>query len=857
MKKPYLVMLFEVLKGNAASRFLTQILFTAILSFYFIEGNTQITKRMYLVGNSITDCINYNGLEDITLSRGNTDIWAREVILGSPLYLLWEDSLSSDGFLTSPYMNYPNAFDNYTWDCLSLEPFDSPITGSTGDSVMCTNYMLRAKKHNPNVQTYIYERWPRKPTDSVLTASLWNDLWLSAYIPGSYSYEKQQYFEDLRTSVASANTGMKAPCIVPVGRVMYEFNQKLIAGHLPNDTLKSVWNLYADGIHVNSVGQFLVGATFYATLYKDDPRGLAVPYDYGTINDATRDTILQTIFEVVFQEYPLSCNSMADLVPPSGVVINPTSLTLNVLQSYQLSDTVKPYNAENRNVSWSSANTNVAIVDVNGLVTAVDTGKTTITVRTNAGNYTASTQVTVKGALKGTTITGTLADWVYTSTGINDSIAAQNYLDGVSSAEPSLLSYVGPGITPGTYVGTGMYAWEQIAMTLETSIAGNEYFSFTVAPEASKLMSITNVSYEAVSQNRYRKFALFSSVNGFTADNVIHIDSANYINAITVPITGHINISEPVEFRVYVYNPVTSNPNQYEAVGIGSTTSGQEDFVISGSIFTPNNTGTTPPTIPTNLAVSQITETSLYLSWTPSTDSDGVVYGYNVFQDGVQIDTLVKNNSFELTGLTLGTYYKFNVKAVDFFGNSSDTSKSIMVMTDRPPTAVITANPLSGKAPLVVNFNANKSTDPDTVFGDYIFGFNWNFGDGTAVELSNNLQHTFVNPGNFTVTLKVVDSREAWSTPVTTMIKVEPTGITDFDQDAITLSPNPASSRIEIKGPEITDVKIFNISGILVEEKTTVDADDLNIDISSLSSGIYIVKITTETGWANKKIIVK
>jgi len=127
-------------------------LFIVVLSLLFLKGNTQITKRMYLIGNSITDCINYNGLEDITLSRGNTDIWAREVILGSPLYLLWEDSTSSDGFLTSPYENYPNAFDNYSWDCLSLEPFDSPITGSNGDSVMVTNYMLRAKKNKRSNQ---------------------------------------------------------------------------------------------------------------------------------------------------------------------------------------------------------------------------------------------------------------------------------------------------------------------------------------------------------------------------------------------------------------------------------------------------------------------------------------------------------------------------------------------------------------------------------------------------------------------------------------------------------------------------------------------------------------------------------
>ena len=637
---------------------------------------------------------------------------------------------------------------------------------------------------------------------------------------------------------------------------MYSFNQKLAAGHLPDDTLESAWNLYADGIHVNSVGQFLVGATFYATFYKDDPRGLTVPYNYGIINDATRDTILQTIFEVVFQEYPLSCNSMADLVPASGVVINPTFLTLNILQSYQLSDTVKPYNAGNKNVTWFSSNTNVAIVDANGMVTAVDTGKTTITVQTNDGNFTAFDTVTVKGVLSGTTVTGTLADWVFTGSGVIDSIVTQNYLSGVSAIAPSLLSYAGPGLIPCTYVGSGMYGYNQIAMTLETSIAGNEYFSFTVAPEAAKLMNITNVNYYPVSQNVTRYFALFSSVNGFTADKVIHIDSANYIvPPVSVPITGHINLSEPVEFRVYVYSSVTSNPNSYEAAGIGSTTAGTEDFEISGSILTPVDT--VPPTIPMGLEVSQIRETSLYLSWTPSTDNM-VVIGYNVFQDGIQIDSsLIKINSLEVTGLTLGTTYTFTMEAVDFVGNTSAPSVPLTVMTDRPPTAVITANPTSGNAPLVVSFNANKSTDPDTVFGDYIFGFNWNFGDGSPEELSNNLQHTFVNSGNYTVTLSVVDSREAWSELVTTIISVEPTIITAVSLDVITISPNPAVNRIEIKGSKIINIKIYSITGSLLKETTVADTDEIVIDISSLSSGIYMVKIKTETAEVTKKVIVE
>ncbi|MGB5928346.1 MAG: glycosyl hydrolase [Cyclobacteriaceae bacterium] len=72
---------------------------------------------------------------------------------------------------------------------------------------------------------------------------------------------------------------------------------------------------------------------------------------------------------------------------------------------------------------------------------------------------------------------------------------------------------------------------------------------------------------------------------------------------------------------------------------------------------------------------------------------------------------------------------------------------------NRPPTAVITASATGGPAPLVVDFDASKSTD---VNGDALT-YQWNFGDGsTATGMT--AQHTFTANGNYTVTLTVADS---------------------------------------------------------------------------------------------------
>ena len=79
----------------------------------------------------------------------------------------------------------------------------------------------------------------------------------------------------------------------------------------------------------------------------------------------------------------------------SGVQISKTTLSLNVGDTQQLTATVSPSNADNKNVTWSSSNSSVAQVSSTGKITAKGAGSTTITVTTVDGNYTAKCTVTV------------------------------------------------------------------------------------------------------------------------------------------------------------------------------------------------------------------------------------------------------------------------------------------------------------------------------------------------------------------------------------------------------------------------------------------------------------------------------
>jgi hypothetical protein len=85
-------------------------------------------------------------------------------------------------------------------------------------------------------------------------------------------------------------------------------------------------------------------------------------------------------------------------VAVTGVSVSPTSASLVVGGTQQLTATVAPSNATNTAVSWSSSNTSVATVSASGLVTAVAAGSATITVTTQDGARTATSAITVSSS---------------------------------------------------------------------------------------------------------------------------------------------------------------------------------------------------------------------------------------------------------------------------------------------------------------------------------------------------------------------------------------------------------------------------------------------------------------------------
>ncbi len=89
-----------------------------------------------------------------------------------------------------------------------------------------------------------------------------------------------------------------------------------------------------------------------------------------------------------------------------------------------------------------------------------------------------------------------------------------------------------------------------------------------------------------------------------------------------------------------------------------------------------------PPSAPTNLAYSNVTQLSVDLSWEASSDNVGVE-GYRIYKDDAYIAS-TSNTSYTVNGLSAGTTYQFYVKAYDAAGNLSDPSNTVTVTTQQP-----------------------------------------------------------------------------------------------------------------------------------------------------------------------------
>ena len=287
-----------------------------------IAAETPAPFRVYFIGNSVTDTVRYGPFAEMARDRGQPIVWGRHMIPGAPL--AWLYTHPDEGFREAPFGGWQKALGEFPWDAISLQPFDRHLHDrdergeDLGDVPLIVRLARLAATKNPDVQVYLYARWPRvtiagksvpfdKNDYDPTRPGSGNDLtriddftarWEAKYSGGwDATNETRDYFDTLLREVRAATPELRQPVrLVPVGHVLADLHSQMKAGRVPGWT--SIYQFYRDGIHLNEPGSYAVACVFFATLLHQSPEGLPTA-SYGTIPPALAGAIQQTAWRVV------------------------------------------------------------------------------------------------------------------------------------------------------------------------------------------------------------------------------------------------------------------------------------------------------------------------------------------------------------------------------------------------------------------------------------------------------------------------------------------------------------------------------------------------------------------------------
>jgi hypothetical protein len=235
---------------------------------------------------------------------------------------------------------------------------------------------------------------------------------------------------------------------------------------------------------------------------------------------------------------------------------------------------------------------------------------------------------------------------------------------------------------------------------------------------------------------------------------------------------------------------------------------------------------------------------SVVFNASSSQDEDGNIIRYNFdFGDGSSSGWITQS----LFEHTYNSYGVFDVTLLVMDNDEfiCDTPDTLKIEVRSYPKAVISCDNTSVEEGETILFDGSKSQDRDGTIMLYLF----DFGDGKDTDWisQSNVEHTYLNAGTYTVSLKVMDDHDDESTNKATLkITIEIPNIRPVGQ-IIDITPQPVSSGREVAfigssydedGRVVSYLWSSNLDGELSNEESFFT--------SSLSWGIHTISLTVQ-----------
>lgn len=236
-------------------------LYFLIFAAFFTESAFSSISA-YFVGNSLSwDALNGAAMSDL-FGKGGVDLVANyHIRCGSSLSSTYGNPddpcvVSSDGAWNTALLSK-------TYDYLVVQPHE----GGTTEQEMQAIESFRVL--NPNASLVIYEAYP--------------DFVSAADLSGFYNKPDQSRFAQTQAEFSQIKDAYPDALYVPAIEVLLAFDQMARDGEIPG--INSAQDIYRDGRHMNAIGKYLLGLTFYTSLTGNDPSatGLELHRNYNGV----------------------------------------------------------------------------------------------------------------------------------------------------------------------------------------------------------------------------------------------------------------------------------------------------------------------------------------------------------------------------------------------------------------------------------------------------------------------------------------------------------------------------------------------------------------------------------------------
>ncbi len=353
-------------------------------------------------------------------------------------------------------------------------------------------------------------------------------------------------------------------------------------------------------------------------------------------------------------------------VPDTEAPTAPTSLAVsNVTQT-------------TADLAWTASTDNIAVTgyDVyqgNTVIATVTSTNYNVTGLTAATNYTFSVKAKDEAGnvsiasnnVNVTTISGT---------GSTNELLISEYVEGTSYNKAiEIANFTGASVNLANYsiqkATNGGGAWDS-TLALSGTLANGQVYVIVNNSASTALKAKANLNST-------------SSVMSFNGNDAV----ALFKGSTLIDVVGNPNISTTfgqdvtLQRKSSISTPNTTYTSSEWNVLANDTFSGLGTHLIDGFV------DSEAPTVPINLIVSNVTETSANIAWSASTDNIAVT-GYDIYQENTVIATVTSTN-YNITGLTTNTTYTFFIKAKDEAGNTSLASNNVNITTNAIPTNTI------------------------------------------------------------------------------------------------------------------------------------------------------------------------